>query len=186
MHANNGNIDYIIPPQGIPELKMRVRTLGVQKVKGKQMLRLRLSFARPKGEVTPKHPEREYLSPAEQTVRIGATEIKPAFVHTKARKETLIELTGLANETVDFLFPIPAGNTGMDDVEIIYFKWLVHYGKGQMESQTARFDRYDAAPQQAAEPYPFDNDYPYDVSPMQMPGWYIDEDPFWWPGPWMM
>jgi hypothetical protein len=186
MHANHSSIDYTIPPTGIPELKMRVRTFGVQKVKGKEMLALRISFARPTGEVTPKHPEREFMNPGEQIVRIGENQIKPAFVHTRARKNQLIELNGLASETIDFLFPIPPGNKGADEIEILYFKWLVHYGKGKVESQTARFDRYDAAPQQAAEPYPFDNDYPYDVSPMQMPGWYIDEDPFWWPGPWMM
>ena len=47
-------------------------------------------------------------------------------------------------------------------------------GTRKVEQQMARFHhRQDAAPQQAAEIFPEDPDYPYDMSPIEVPGWTV-------------
>jgi hypothetical protein len=188
-HGKKGGIIYTIPSKGQAELTMRARSLGIRKIHNVQMLGMRLSFVRPAGVAmnTPETPEtQEYVDPAEQIVRLGGgQEFKPAYVHSKTRKQSIIELSGSAHEVIEFLYPLSQESEGAAQINSYLFQWKVHYGHGQAEQQIARFDRNDAAPQQAAELYPEDADYPYDFSPIDVPGWQIVRDPFWWPlDPW--
>jgi hypothetical protein len=177
-------IDFAVPPGDQPELKMRLRSMGTEKVRDQKMFVVRLAFARPKENSGAKATAREYLIPADQTIQFGVgnkPQVKPAYIRTKARKDKVIELTGLESESIDLLYPMPPGDEGTKDIERIVFHWTLHYGNNLVENQSTRFDRYDSRPQQAVEPYPNDPDYPYDISPLMMPGWEVDRDPFWWP-----
>jgi hypothetical protein len=181
MAGRKGGVIYSIPARGNPELKLHLRTLGVRKVKDAQMLALRLSFTRPDGQTAAPGKSREYIRPSELIVKIGdKLQLQPAYIHTMARQKDLIELTGRPREVVELLFPLPKGSQGEKDVESYYFQWKVHYGYDATESQTARFDRNDSVPQQSAEYDAEDPDYPYDIAPMGMAGWQVNQDPFWW------
>ena len=83
-------------------------------------------------------------------------------------------------EVVELLYPLSKDGDGAKIISSYLFQWKVHYASGKTEQQVTRFNRYDAAPQQAAELFPEDSDYPYDVSPVATPGWEIVQDPFWW------
>lgn len=189
IHGRKGGIIYTIPPTGTPELTLRVRALGIHKgAKDTLMLGMRMSFIRPK-QGAPTAGAQEYLKPEEQILRMaGGQEIRPAYIHTMAKRNDRIDLTGKTHEVVEFLYPIPkTGDGGVPTIETYSFQWRIHYGADGVESQAPRFDRYDARPQQAAEMYPEDPDYPYDVSPLDLPGWTVIRDPFWWAvDPWWL
>ena len=181
--AEKGGVLYSIPPTQ-PVLTMRVRSLGVHKMNGVQMLGVRMTFLRPTTVLAAGPSSVESINPAELFAQIGdRKDIKPIFVHAKTKTQTLIVLAGGSHEFIEMLYPLGKEYEGAVSVPVYFFRWTVHYGNGQKEQQTTRFDRYDSSPEQGAELYPEDNDYPYDISPMQMPGWTIEHDPYWWP--WM-
>jgi hypothetical protein len=176
MQGNKGSVTYSIPPSPPTEVLMRIRSFGIRKVKGVPMIGMRLSFVRPQGVVA----AREFLKPEELILQFGDVKIKPAYIYTKARKDAVIELSAARN-VVELLYPLPNDYKNEADVEIFKFRWTLLYGKQLIASQTTRFDRKDAAPQQAGSLFPNDPFYPYDYGPLDMPGWEVSEDPFWWP-----
>jgi len=181
IHGKKGGIVYSVPAEGKPELTVRVRALGIKSAKGVQMLGMRMSFACPPGADKSAQKIKEFLDPKEQILRLeGGREVAPAFVHSRARAGSIIDLKSCDHAFVELLYPLGEGNKGSASVSLYYFEWRVHYGAGKVEQQTIRFDRYDSAPQQAAEMYPEDPDYPYDLSPVPTPGWEIVRDPYWW------
>jgi hypothetical protein len=186
--SRSRSVDFAIPPSTEPELKFRIRSLGTEKVKDQNMFVVRMAFARPKNLSAKKANAREYMVPAEQTIQLGLgnkSQIKPAFIRTKARKDNVIELTGVQSEAIDLLYPLPKGNSGTKDIERILFHWSLHYGNNKKEAQVTRFDRYDGIQSyNNAEQFPGDSDYPYDIAPLWMPGWEVNPDPFWWPMIW--
>ncbi|MGZ3653342.1 MAG: hypothetical protein ACXWSC_19425, partial [Bdellovibrionota bacterium] len=163
-------------------LIMRLRSLGVHKIKGKYFLGMRMSFVRPGGSRAPAR-VREFLKPEELFLEIGdGPKLKPGYVHTKARLADVVELTGRVHEVVELLYPLPNNTAGASELVRYSFEWTLHFGNGKAETQLAHFNRYDAAPQQAGSLFPEDPDYPYDVSPVDLPGWTVIRDPiFWWP-----
>jgi len=180
-------IDFAVPPGDHPELKLRIRSLGTEKVKDVNMFVVRMAFARPKDQTVKQSTAREYLKPEEQTIQFGVgnkPQVKVTYIRTKSRKDKIIDLTGVKSESIDLLFPMPKGTEGTHDIERIIFNWSLHYGNNFAENQGTRFDRYDRRPQQSVEPYPDDPDYPYDISPLMMPGWEVVQDPYWWPMMW--
>lgn len=181
MHGKKGGIIYAIPPAGQAELTMRVRSLGIRQAHNVQMLGVRMSFVRPPGALQAGPGTQEFVDPAEQIVRMeGGQELRPAYVHSRTRKQSIVELGGSTHEVIEFLYPLAKESGGAATISSYWFEWKVHYGPGKTEQQVTRFDRYDARPQQAAEVYPEDPDYPYDISPIEMPGWTIVRGPFWW------
>lgn len=183
IHGKKGGIVYSVPPGEQPELTLRLRALGINSVHDVQMLGVRMSVRRSgkTAAVGPSASPREFLDPNEQLlVLAGGQRIRPAFVHSKALRGSLIELDGVTHEVIEFLYPLPKTSKGYESILAYDVNWTIHYGAGKSETQTARFDRYDAAPRQAAEVHPEDPDYPYDVSPIDVPGWQLYRQPFWW------
>jgi len=181
IHGKKGGIVYAIPSQAHADFVVRVRSLGVKKTHNVQLLGMRLSFGPPEGAAPGSAGVKATVDPAELMVRLGGgKEIKPAYVHSKTKKQSIVEVDSRAHDVVELLYPLPAESEGAATVFSYYFEWTVHYGQGKFVHQTARFDRYDARPQQAAELFPEDSDYPYDVSPMDMNGWHVVREPFWW------
>lgn len=186
IHGKRGGIVYTIPSTGQGELTMRVRALGIHKVHNFEMLGMRMSFGRPAGSSAVMNGTQEFVNPAEQLIRIGdGNFIKPAYVRSKEHKLSVVPLNGSTHEVIELLYPLSKDSEGAPGISSYYFQWIVHYGDGKVEQQTARFDRQDAAPQQAAEIFPEDPDYPYDMSPIDVPGWTVIRGPYWWPlDPW--
>jgi hypothetical protein len=180
IRGKKGGSVYSIPAEGQAELTMRVRYLGIKKIHDTQMLGIRMSFVRPAKVEKNISNIQEFVDPGEQTVKFGDTaELKPAFVNPSTEKAENIQLNGREHEVIELFYPL-ANSTAAVSVGSFEFQWKVHFGNGKSEQQTARFDRYDAAPQQAADMFFADPDYPYDVVPMEIPGWQIVNDPYWW------
>ena len=167
---------------------MRVRSLGIKKVHNVPMLGVHLSFVHPallKSLPPVASNGTQYVQPTEFRIQLGDGQyITPAYVHSsraEKKDQSTIVLSGVAHEVVELLYPLPKENGDEVSIPVYLFQWKVHYGQDKSEQQIVRFDRYDATPEQGAEPFPEDNDYPYDISPMEMPGWTIVRGPYWWP-----
>jgi hypothetical protein len=188
IYGEKGGIVYTIPPQGTPDVILRVRSLGIHRVHNVQMVGVRMSFGRAAG-VAPSSPSAgaapvDFINPNEQLIHLTTNPseagIKPAFVHSKSRKQDFVDLTGSTHEVIELLYPLPKDSEGAAYINSFSFYWKVHFSQSKTEQQSVRFDRLDSAPLQAAEVFPEDADYPYDVSPVTAPGWENIRDPYWW------
>lgn len=196
-----GGIVYRIPPTS-PKIKMKLVSLGVVKApkemktlvpNGIRLLQIRMYFVRVeknlKNASTTTQLAPESLIPSELSVELSdGKPIRPVLIHAsfpRAPDKDLIPLTTAHKQAIELFFPLPRGIQGSEDIQSFHFHWALHYDSDKSETQIARFDREDSAPQQGAEMFPWDPDYPYDESPVLPPGWEI-LPPFWgWePFPW--
>lgn len=184
--VGHGGIVYQIPPAS-PKIKVKLVSLGVVKPPkeakaqlpaGTRLLQIRMYFVRVDSKLAT-----ESLIPSELSVELSdGKAIKPALIHAsfpRAPDQDLIPLTAAHKQAVEVFFPLPHGIHGNEDIQSFHFQWTLHYDSNKVETQLARFDREDSAPQQGAEMFPWDSDYPYDESPVLPPGWEI-LPPYWW------
>lgn len=180
-----GSIAFRIPSKD-PRMKMKIDCLGITEVprgagpkkQGKQV-QFRMYFLRV--NPCPNTPT-EFIDPSEQGLSLmGGSEIRLGLIHSAAEHtDRLIRLSPSQKQIVDLYFPLPGASRGARDLQFLNLHWTVHIDSATAESQSTRFDRQDSRPQQGAELYPADNDFPLDYSPIPTPGWTIDPWPWWW------
>lgn len=184
--VRKGTIAFRLPSTD-PRLKMKIVCLGVTDVprdagsaKQGKMVQVRMYFLRVKPAV---ESPQEFIDPSEQRLILpGGAEVRPGLVHAAAqRPDKLIGLTPSKKQIVEMYFPLPEGMRGAKDIQSFGLQWKVHFDVKSAEQQVTRFDRQDSRPQQGAELFPWDSDFPLDYSPMPVPGWSIDPWPWrWW------
>jgi hypothetical protein len=150
-YAKRGVV-YAIPP-GRPEVKMKLTSMGITSPPSAmnpaypgKMLRVRVLLIR-----TPQAPAdtSAYLEPSEQQLVLSTGQtITPTFVHASVPKKSKIALNAQhSRHALDLYFPLPEGLKNDDEMQSFSMKWNIHYGQGQLEARTVRFDRFDSAPQ---------------------------------------
>jgi hypothetical protein len=168
---SRGGIVYSVPPNE-PTFKMKLVSLGVNK----KTLGIRMYFVRPSHSPALSS---GFLDPKDQFLILNGEKISPTKIHASTEKKPLIELSQQKKQAIELFFPLPLHDQKAKDIQFFSLQWKVHYSKTGEETQTARFDRRDSRPQQGAEMYPGDSDYPYDESPVLPPGWIADDWAFW-------
>jgi hypothetical protein len=196
--VGRGGIVYEIPP-GSPQIKMKLASLGVVKPPkdsnapaNAHLLQIRMYFKRvtgaPQATASTLDVGGESLNPSELSITLSnGHEIKPVLIHAAYREGGLIRLATTTKQVIELFFPLPSGVQEAGDIQSFHFRWTLHYDSEKSETRTARFDRGDAAPEQGAEMFPWDPDYPFDESPVLPPGWEMVPWYWWEPfpgGPW--
>jgi hypothetical protein len=164
---SHGGIIYSVPPTH-PKFKMKLTSLGVKD----GMLGIRMYIVRKAGSAPSKDPSSDFMDPKEQILVLPDVDEKilPSKVHANTERKPLIALTSGKKQAVELYFPLPNKDNKGRDFQSFTLSWSLHYGKG-FETQVSRFDRQDTRPEQGAEVFPADSDYPYDESPVLPPGW---------------
>jgi hypothetical protein len=178
--GEKGGIIYKIPSSQQTEFSLQIRSLGIRNAQETKMLGVRIAYVR--GALATKLKEtKEWINPADLFVKLeSGKKIKPAFVHSKNIKNSLIVLTGVEYDLIELLFPLPSGVA--KNMGIFFLHWKVHYGDGKTEEKIASFDRsssaFESQPEQDAE----DKNYPYRQNLINTNGgWQVDQDdPYWW------
>ena len=185
--VGRGGVVIEIPPKD-PAIKLKLLSLGVttpprEPHNGAKALQIRMLFVRtPKGADTPVSVDTADLKLAPLGDDDG---ILPGLVHAASHQGSIVELGPMAKQAVDVWFPLPRASRGAADIQYFTLRWKIHYGANLAEEQVTRFDRQDSRSQQSAELFPWDADFPYDVSPVLPPGWIYDPWPWWEPFPFL-
>lgn len=181
-----GTLAFRLPSED-PVLKMKIVCLGITdspreagSAKKRKMIQIRMYFLRVK-EGGPNF--REFIDPDEQRLAfLEGPEIRPALIHAAVeRPDKRIALGSSKRQIVELFFPLPEEVRDAGKIQFFSVTWKIHLDARASEQQVTRFDRSDSRPQQGAELFPWDNDFPLDYSPMVTPGWSIDPFPWrWW------
>jgi hypothetical protein len=168
-----GKISYEVPKA---KSSVSLLSLGVKKRENQPMLGIRFTLDRAAGLA----PEIR-MNPGEQKVRFGEAELSPKFVRARVVEKGLVQLRE-AHEVIELLYPLPAGREDGGDLPSFNLNWNLELGAKGRFVQITRFDRYDAAPQQAGSAYSDDPNYPYGQNPWGLPAWNTGQ-PYWAPYP---
>jgi hypothetical protein len=181
-----GTIAFHLPPTD-PTIKMKLLCLGIGDApqaaaypRHDKMLQIRFYILRSK-EIS--SAPQEYIDADDvRIVLAGKHEVKPALVHASIeRADKHIGLSPSKRQVIEMFFPLPHSIQGPDEVQAFNLDWKIHLNSTQVVDEVTRFDRQDSRPQQGAELFPGDADFPYDFSPELTPGWTVDPWPWrWW------
>ena len=121
------------------------------------------------------------LNPADQIVRFGDAELHAQFVRAKHVNKGIVRIQE-PHEVIELLYPLPPGRKDGADLPSFVLALKIQLQASQAFTKNTRFDRYDAAPQQAGSAFSDDPSYPYDQNPWGYPAWNTAQ-PYWAPYP---